>query len=167
MHTRQSTARNSFTPSHWQADVQLPPGKKGSLHIMVSWEDKCHLSKCPPKLSYPSFYCWAWCHMMCNIPLVSLGQLYWLSPPSFLCNPSLLAGRAAWEAEKPLALCKHCPEAIKTSVCYHLYLHQKSQMQGCMASWRKLTLSQPKPQHSASNTKVNKRWIQFLVLFKM
>jgi len=43
----------------------------------------------------PQFIYWAWCHMVWNIPLASLGQL----PPNFLCTCSV--GRA-WEAEKVL-----------------------------------------------------------------
>jgi len=49
-----------------------------------------------------------------------------LSPPSPLCPPQLLAGRAAQEAETTLALCKHCSATTKTSVCYQHYSHPKS-----------------------------------------
>ena len=41
-----------------------------------------------------------------------------VSPPSFLCTPSLLTGRAVWEAEKALTLCKHCSAVTKTSLYY-------------------------------------------------
>jgi len=40
------------------------------------------------------------------------------SPPSFLCTPSLLAGKATWGALKALTLCKYCSVITKTSLCY-------------------------------------------------
>ena len=39
--------RNSFTTSHWQADVDTLSGKRASSHIMVAWEDKCRNSERP------------------------------------------------------------------------------------------------------------------------
>ena len=49
-----------------------------------------------------------------------------VSPPSFSCTPSLLAGRAVWEADKALMLWKHCSEVTKTSLCYQHCLQHKS-----------------------------------------
>lgn len=58
---------------------------------MVTWEDipDCRISSLPP--FFPSFRYWAWCHMVLDIPLVSWGQLSWLSPSGSLCpaSPSL------------------------------------------------------------------------------
>lgn len=39
-----------------------------------------------------------------------------LSPPRFLCPPQLLPGGSEWEAEKSLALGKHCSATIETLV---------------------------------------------------
>jgi len=59
----------------------------------------------------------------CGISLWSVG----VSCPKFLCNPSLLAGRAVWEAEKALTLCKYCSAVTKTSQCYQHHFHHKSE----------------------------------------
>ena len=121
---KQSKTRNSFATSHWQADVQPLPGKPGSSPVMVSWRTNAIIPSVPPSSFTPAFIAEhdvAWY----GLTLVSPGQLLALSPPSFWCTPSLLAGRAAGEAEKSLALCEHCSN---TSVCYHCYFHQKSKM---------------------------------------
>lgn len=64
----------------------------------------------------PQFHCWA-CHcMVCNISLVSVGQLCAL-PPS--CPQELVCwGSSEWEIEKTLTLCKHFSLTDKTLVFY-------------------------------------------------
>lgn len=87
-----------------------------------------HNSKCPPFLLLPpAFYCWAQCHMIWNIPLVSWNRLSHLFLPlsGLLYTLSILAVGTAWEAEKALVLCKHCSAISKASVCcQHLFSSQ-------------------------------------------
>lgn len=67
-----------------------------SSHLTVTWKDKYHNSKHSPFLLLSScFYCWAWHHLVWNIPLVSLGQLSWLCPlsSSYALPASLLRSR--------------------------------------------------------------------------
>ena len=70
-----------------------------------------------------------------------------VSPPSFLCPSSLLAGWA-WEAEKSLTWYKHCL-ATSENLCvlstFFSYWTQNITL--CQLLERKLTLSQPKPGH--------------------
>lgn len=66
-------------------------------------------------------------------PSAQLGS----STPKFLCTPSLLAGRAVWETEKPLTLHKHCSAMPKTSICYHRCYHQKSKAQTTQDAMKK------------------------------
>ncbi|XP_038039857.1 lipoma-preferred partner isoform X2 [Anas platyrhynchos] len=44
-----------------------------------------------------------------------------VSPPGSWCTPSLLAGRAAQEAGKSLALCECCSATTETLLCYQHY----------------------------------------------
>lgn len=64
-------------------------------HTMVTWENKHHHSKCPPFLpSSFHFVYWAWCHMVGNIPLFSLGHL---------CHCEL--NLPCWNHHTPQTLC--------------------------------------------------------------
>lgn len=74
---------------HWQAYVQ-PLFVKQGLSIPVVWENKCHNFKCPHILSLSFiFYCWTRCHIVWNIPLVSLGHLFWQCPiPTSCLHPA-------------------------------------------------------------------------------
>jgi len=56
--------------------------------LTVTWEHKCHHIKCPGlPSSCPCFICWAWCHMVRDIPLVRWGQLTHLCPLPTFCAP--------------------------------------------------------------------------------
>ena len=55
---------------------------------MVSLEDKLQMSPRILLLS-PSFYCWAWCPMVWDIPLVILGHLSWLCALPVPCAPPI------------------------------------------------------------------------------
>lgn len=66
----------------------------------------------------------------CGISFCSVGVV----PPNFLCAPSLLAGRAVWETEKPLTLHKPCSAMTEMSLCYHRCFHQKSKAQTIQAA---------------------------------
>lgn len=69
------------------------------------------------------------------------------APPSSWCTPSFLGGRAAREAEQPLALCKHCSASTKMSAnqCYQQYCHHKSKTQHHRSyRGKKFTLSNQK-----------------------
>ena len=88
--------------------------------IAVTLEDKHRHSKCPPlPSSSPSILLlsimshgmeYPFGHLASAVPVVS--------PPSFLCTPSLLAGGVGWEGEKALTLCKHCAEVTVASLYY-------------------------------------------------
>lgn len=45
-----------------------------------------------------------------------------VSPPSFWCSPSLLTGKAVWEAGKSLTWCKHCSATTKTCVISVIFI---------------------------------------------
>lgn len=80
--------------SHGQAGVQLSPGEQGPVTRNSDWEDKCHHSMCSSLLSSLSLHltCWAWCHMIWNIPLIHLGHLFCLC--LLLCTLSPLTSMA-------------------------------------------------------------------------
>lgn len=60
-------------------------------YVMITWKYKCHISKHSPHPpfppSLPSFFCWAWHHIVQNITLFGWGQLSWLFPPHAACVP--------------------------------------------------------------------------------
>lgn len=63
-------------------------------------------------------------------PFVHCRSPVWgLSLPNSCCTPSLLAGRAAQEAKKSLALRMHCSATTKPLGCYQYYSHPKSKTQ--------------------------------------
>jgi len=95
----QSKVRNSFTASHRQTGVQPSPGKQGSImHNGYLGRKTQSLRVFPLPPSSPSFMCWAWHHV--GYPSGQLGPAVpAVSPPNFLCTPSLLAGGVGWERE--------------------------------------------------------------------
>ena len=117
---KQNKIMNSFTASHWQADVQPSPVKQGSItRNSCLGSQTPSLRRLPLPPSSPTLYAEhdaIWC-----------GTSLWsavltVSPPNFLCTLSLLAGGAAWETEEALNLCKHCSAITKILVCYqHWY----------------------------------------------
>lgn len=142
---KQSETGNSFPTSHGHADIQTPPGKRCSSRLMVSWEYKGHHPRCAPLFpSFPQFYCWAWCLWGGTSLWAVWASCPGCDPPSSWCTPSLVAGRAAWEANKSLSLCKSCSAATKTSPLLSSKIQTKVSHNSL---WRKLTLSQPKPWH--------------------
>ena len=115
---KQSKTRNSFTTSHQQAGVQPAPKKQGcSTHESYSGRQKPSSQKPPPSFFLPQL---SMLSMMSYSMEYHFGQLGSAvpaaSPPTFSCTPSPLAGGVEWEAEKTLALCKHCSFVIKTSL---------------------------------------------------
>lgn len=103
---KKSITRNSFTPSHWQKDVQLFP----------SWEDQEHNRKC---LTFPlhslSFYHRVWHHMVWNTILHSSGPFWWHLVSKFSRIPSLPT-RGKWR--KALVLWNWCLETGKRLAGY-------------------------------------------------
>lgn len=75
----------------------------------------------------PSFYCWAWHHVVWNIPLASLGQLSRLCPSQLLVHPqpSSLAGWCE-TLNSPWLSVSTAQQQRKTSVCYQHYFPPKS-----------------------------------------
>lgn len=114
---KQSKAWDSIATSHQQAVNQPLSGKQGSSHVIVSWEDKYYHSE-HPALHYTSFYCWAWRHIVWDIPLV-----IWISCPRCVpshspVHPQLLAGKAAQGVGNSV---QHCSATIKIWVCNQHY----------------------------------------------
>ena len=95
-----------------------PQESRAPSCVMVTWEDKHHRSEHPPLSFFPSFICWAWCHMVWNIPLVSWGQLSRLCPLPASCAPPASSLVGWGEEQKRPWLCKHCSAVTKTSLCY-------------------------------------------------
>lgn len=70
---------------HTHKKFNLPMGQQVFSHvqeirapsqIMVTWKINITNSSVPS--SSPHFTCWAWCHMVWNIPLIIWGHLSWL-----------------------------------------------------------------------------------------
>jgi len=90
--------------------------------VTVIWEDKHHSSECPPSPSAsPHFTVLSMMSYGMGYPFGQLGlAVPAMSPPSFLCTPSLLAGE---EQRRPL--CKHCSAITKISMYYqHCFQHK-------------------------------------------
>lgn len=68
-------------------------------------------------------------------------------PPNFLCNPSLLASKAALEAEKALMLFKQCSAIAKTSVFYEYCFQHKSRTQTHANCYERIKLYHTQNQH--------------------
>ena len=82
--------------------------RRAPSHVTVTGEDKHHHSKFPPP--FPQLYTLSMTPHSMECPFGQLGSAVpAVSPPNSLCTPSLLTGEGGWEAEKALALCKHCP----------------------------------------------------------
>ena len=114
----------------------LPLSGKHGLSILL-WKTNSITMSVPTSFSFSLTFIaehsitWVW-----SIPLVSLCQLSWLCPPSSLLTPRLFAGegKAEWEKEKALMLCKHCSAIAKTLMCYQQGFNHKSRRQhhaGC------------------------------------
>lgn len=82
--------------------------------IMVTWDVKCHHSKCPTLPSFPLFIYSAWCHNSMGISLWSV----WVSCPSCVSSQLLVHLQHPHQCdsrrtEKPLMLCKHHSAIMK------------------------------------------------------
>lgn len=77
---------------------------------------------------FPALYCWAWHHMVRNIPQSAVPAV---SAPNISFTPNLLSGGAVREAEKALMLYKRCSAGSKTLVLATLI---RSQIQNT-AKW--------------------------------
>lgn len=97
----------------------------------------------------PSFYCWAWCYMVRNTVLVSLGQLTQLCPlPASCPPPPYLLGQRS-EKQRTSWLYSHCLATAKTLVHYQHFFDHKSKTQHHMDCCP-LTPSQPWPVQSST-----------------
>lgn len=104
-------------------------------HTTAAWESKRHHSECPPLHSpSPALYA-IWCGILL------CGQLCWLSPPKFLCTPSLLAGGMEWEAGKALRLCKQGLAITKTSPCYQHCSQQNPKQSPILATLNQINFT--------------------------
>lgn len=116
--------KNSFTASHWWADVQLLPGKLGSLCVMFSWQDKCrHFRSHPlPPCFPPAFIAehdvkW---HGMSLRPVGSaLSSSLWLPIPHWQGTTRISKIQSSVQA----VLCNYL-----LSVCCHHSFNQKSKL---------------------------------------
>jgi len=90
--SKQSKARNLFTTSHRQAGISHLQESRAPSSLTIILEDQLLNTRWPSlPFSSPSFYCWAWCLMVCNMPLVSWGQLSQQCPlPAFCAPPACL-----------------------------------------------------------------------------
>lgn len=102
-------------------------------HKISDAQHNCSLSSnwCPASLwavtaLWPALpvYSSAWCHMVWNIPLASLGQLFWfcLLPAPWITTPSCQDNMRSWNI---FGCVQHCSAAAKTSLCYqHCSFHK-------------------------------------------
>lgn len=128
---KQSKTRDSFSPSHGQADIQPSPGQHG--HITCNSDlGRQLLQKSPLPLSSSYFIYWTWCHVIWHIPLITWGHL------SCLCllptSHALIVSSPGCQYENISVLSIPCSTQIQNTTPY-----QPPQ--------RRLTLSQPKPAH--------------------
>lgn len=79
---KQSKTRDSFPIPTSMEGFSLPHKTRSLSRVTVFWKDKHHHSELLPLLptSYPDSVCFAWCHMVWNIPWVSQGRLSQLCP---------------------------------------------------------------------------------------
>lgn len=88
-----------------------PQESRAPSHITVTWDSKCHHSKCllflllPPTFIVDCDFVWCGMSLGSAVPAVSL--------PSFLYIPSLLTGGVVWEVETSLLLYKHYLTRLK------------------------------------------------------
>lgn len=80
-----------------------------SLHAAAAHQTNSPLFSgfcCCCRLFVCVFVCFAWCHLVWNIPLASVAQLSWFCPHPSPCAPAaLLTGRTVQETEKLPRLC--------------------------------------------------------------
>jgi len=91
----------------------------GAQPVPEQWQPWPTFFPCPILLMCMTSY-------VMGCPFGQLGSAALSVPlPSFWGTLSLLAGRAAGEAEKALKLCKHCSAIAKTPLCYqHCFRHK-------------------------------------------
>lgn len=89
-----------------------------------------------------SFYCWSWCHYGMGYPFGQSGSpVLAVSAPSFLCNPSLLAGRGSRKGFDTASTA-----LTRTSVWYqHFFSSQIQSIAPYRLLWRTLAPCQLKP----------------------
>lgn len=94
--------------------------------------------------------------MIWNISLQSaLLSSIGVSSPKLYCSPSLLAGRVARDVEKSFTLCKYCSTMNKNiSGLAPLFSLNIQNTVWYKLLWRKLTVSQPKPQQTLKSNVV-------------
>jgi len=72
-------------------------------HRAIVWEDKHHNSeRSPLPPSSPSFYCWAQCPVVWNVPFISRGQLSQLCPLPTSCAPQPTHWQGSMRSRKGL-----------------------------------------------------------------
>lgn len=93
-----------------------------------------HNSKYPPlPPSSLSFYCWTQMPYGLEHAFGQLGSaVLAVSPPSFLCSPRLLAGRAAWEGRLWCCLCP--AQQSLNHPCVTSTAHHKSKTHPCTSN---------------------------------
>jgi len=81
---------NSLLPTGRQVFSHLQQSRAPS-HATVTWEDKCHHSEHPCLRSFPSFLFLNMMSYVMEYPSVQMmSAVPAVSPPNFLCIPSLL-----------------------------------------------------------------------------
>lgn len=94
------------------------PGKAGFHHAwLLLGKAKVLTSNISSFLIYPTFYCCVKCRYGMRYPFGQLeSHVLSVCALSFLCTSGLLTGRAVWETENTLSLCKHFLTPTITSV---------------------------------------------------
>ena len=117
----------------WVIHLLLSSIKQMFSHFQKSrthyvWRQMVSLLQSPLSAFFPQ-------HILLNMmpygigyPLMGWGQLSWLCPIPAVWRSRFLTGREAGEAEKILALFKHC-SATRTWVCCDHYFNHKSKTQ--------------------------------------
>ena len=115
----------STSKAKQEIDSPLPMGRqvfshlqesRAPSHVTVTWEETNAITpNVPPSFFFPQLYMLSMTSYGLEYPCGQLGSAVpAVSPPNFLCTPSLLAGGVGWEAEKALTLRKHCSAITKT-----------------------------------------------------
>lgn len=154
MHTSKAEKNNSFTTFPWAGWCSVTARWAGLLYL-EQWLEKTNIITPNVFLSL-AVICWAWFHMIWNVPRICRGQLSPLCHLPLSCaTPASLPGGVGWEREKVLTLCKESSLLSSKGNVFKLSITFPAQIQNVLPYQllgRKLTILTTKPNDSCNCT---------------